>query len=128
MLRKKSLIKTKIGRSNSKYGNIITVLEGIKFDSKAESIRYSVLCQQQECGVISDLKLQQTYQLTIEGKKFANYIADFVYTYNGKTVVEDVKNPALDTGDSPFSLKKRAMKILYDIDVRCIHPSKVMVF
>lgn len=47
----------------NKYGNIKTVIDGIKFDSKRESERYLELKLLEKAGEISDLKLQPRFIL-----------------------------------------------------------------
>ena len=126
----KSLLKSKFGKSRSKYYNIITFQDGIRFDSKSECMRYTVLRQQQEMGVISDLKLQESYQIKINGQNLCRYVADFTYTLTdtGEKIVEDVKNPSLSRPSSVFALKKKAMRLAFGIKIKVVHPSKVMVF
>ncbi|WP_199506853.1 MULTISPECIES: DUF1064 domain-containing protein [unclassified Psychrobacter] len=84
----------------NKHGNIKTEVDGITFDSKGESERYSQLKKYERLGLIKDLRLQVKYVLTPKYKKDngttvrqSSYIADFVY-FNvalGKEVVEDYK-------------------------------------
>jgi hypothetical protein len=83
----------------SKYGNKKTVVDGIKFDSKAESVRYKELKFLEQGGAISDLELQKKFILT-PSKKLSNgkterashYVADFCYVNeDGKKIVEDTK-------------------------------------
>lgn len=80
-------------KSYNKYGNNKTVVDGIRFDSKAESERYKQLKLLEYAGAITDLKLQPKYLLspktTLEAK--CEYRADFEYKENGHKVVEDVK-------------------------------------
>lgn len=70
--------------------------------------------------MISGLKLQEPFELIagkrIDGKKVqgVTYVADFVYTENGETVVEDVKG-ALTEG---YRLKKRMMLLILGIRIR----------
>ena len=84
----------------SKYGNIKVVIDGNKFDSKGEGLRYEFLKYAQSLGRIKDLRLQVPYELTAKGRNNAgkavramNYKADFVYFNNekGREVVEDFK-------------------------------------
>ena len=84
----------------NKHGNIKTEVNGITFDSKGESERYSQLKKYERLGLIKDLQLQVKYVLTPKYKKDdgttvrqSSYTADFVY-FNvalGKEVVEDYK-------------------------------------
>ena len=91
-----------------KYHNIKTVIDGITFASKKEANRYLELKVLAKCGMIQDLRLQVRFEIC--PKKNGNtraryYVADFVYTENGKLIIEDVKSKA--TKANPvYSLKK----------------------
>lgn len=70
----------------NKYRNIKTIVNGIKFDSKAEAERYIVLRTAQNNGEITDLKLQPQFELqpkyiNNKGKtvRAITYKADFSY-------------------------------------------------
>jgi hypothetical protein len=82
----------------SKYRNVKTVVDGFKFDSKAESKRYLELNLLQQAGVIFGLQMQIKYTLIARQKRADGvrelpvfYVADFQYFEKGKLVVEDVK-------------------------------------
>ena len=87
----------------SKYHNIKTIVDGIRFDSKKESQRYCELKLQEKNGDIQNLKLQpvfilqKSFDVTIylTGKikkvRAIKYIADFQYETGTLTIVEDVK-------------------------------------
>lgn len=119
-----------------KYNNQKTMYNGIKFDSKRELKRYQELKLLEASGEIKDLKLQVPFELipsqfeTYErysdktGKRLKNgkrciekacvYIADFVYTENGKTVVEDTKG--FKTKD--YIIKRKLMLERLNIRIR----------
>lgn len=72
--------------SKTKYGNIKTSENGIKFDSKKEARRYLQLMAAMDAGVISDLRLQVEFTLVEaftkpdgERVKALRYRADFAY-------------------------------------------------
>jgi hypothetical protein len=98
----------------SKFGNHKTVVDGIKFDSKAEATRYSVLKVLQAAGVVADLRLQVPYELAVNGLKVCRYIADFVYTIDGKEVVEDVKG----VRTPEYQLKRKLMLAVFGIEIQ----------
>jgi len=106
----------------TKYNNKITELDGIKFHSRKESMRYGQLKLYEKGGLISDLRLQVSYELipklVINGKteRAIKYIADFVYydTVNKVEVVEDVKGMITDI----FKIKYRLMKLIHNIDIK----------
>lgn len=82
----------------SKYKNRKVTVGGITYDSRKEFERYVELILLLKSGQISDLKRQVKYELIpsqrIDGKvveRACSYVADFVYTENGETVVEDTK-------------------------------------
>ena len=85
---------TKKARKN-KYRAMRTVVDGFKFHSKKEAMRWVVLRQMERNGEISDLERQPKFKLYAhragEYRECCKYIADFRYRRNGQTIVEDVK-------------------------------------
>ena len=83
--------------ARNKFGARKTVVDGITFDSMAESRRYQELKLLEAAGEISDLELQPSYELQPKfkrnGKSVAAivYRADFRYRENGVLVIEDTK-------------------------------------
>lgn len=82
----------------AKYRNKKVEIDGMTFDSKKEARRYKELLLLEKAGAIQDLQTQVKYVLIpsqrINGKvveRECSYKADFVYTENGQTVVEDTK-------------------------------------
>lgn len=110
-----------------KYGNHKVTVNGETFDSKKEHSRYCELVALQKAGKISDLRRQVKYLLIPSIRRSdrrlereCSYIADFVYTSNGKTVVEDVKgyrNPQ-SAGYAKFVIKRKLMLYLHGIEIR----------
>lgn len=99
----------------SKYGNIKTEINGIKFDSKKEARRYTELLELYKAGKIEALKLQRAFTLqeaftTPDGERVQaiKYIADFVYEQDGIMIVEDVKSAATKN-NAAYKLKKKMM-------------------
>lgn len=101
----------------NKFGNRITLLDGIKFDSEKEARRYSELKLLQRAGEIKDLELQVKFELQPSYKKNGktvksiNYVADFVY-YDLKkkqTIVEDTKGYRT----KEYILKKKIFEYKY---------------
>lgn len=104
----------------SKYGNRMTCADGIKFDSKKESLRYLELKMLERAGIISNLRLQVPYvicpSVILNGRKQRPviYKADFVYVgENGQEIVEDAKGCRLPM----YVLKRKLMKHVYGIEV-----------
>jgi len=85
---------------SSKYRNVITEVDGIKFHSKAEARRWQELKLLERAGAISDLCRQTKWPLygsqansAMPVKLKHRYVADFSYfdLQTAKHVVEDVK-------------------------------------
>lgn len=105
----------------SKYKNKKVTYDGIKFASIKEARRYQELKLLLRAGAISDLRLQVPYELIpaqyINGKcveRAVKYIADFVYTENGKEIVEDAKGVRTDT----YKIKKKLMLYVHGIRLK----------
>ncbi|MFZ1704472.1 MAG: DUF1064 domain-containing protein [Saprospiraceae bacterium] len=101
-------------KKKSKYGNKITTLSsGLVFDSEKEANRYTILKLRQNAKEITGLQMQVVFYLTA-----SKYIADFTYFdfKIKKFIVEDAKSVATRKL-TPYRMKKREMKILYDIDI-----------
>ena len=126
----------------SKYNNRKTRVHGMEFDSAKEAKRYQELYLMGKCGYISDLRTQVKFELVpaqyeyvetgevylvgvrkgmpktkkVCVEKAVNYIADFVYIENGKTVVEDTKSEATRTKE--YIIKRKLMRHLHGITVK----------
>lgn len=93
-------------------------VNGVRFDSRKEAMRYRELLLLERIGHVGDIVLQPKFPLTCGGKpvllkstrypngRRASYRADFQYRdkLTGYTVVEDVKGM-----DTPLSRLKRAI-------------------
>ncbi|MCR9215282.1 MAG: DUF1064 domain-containing protein [Proteobacteria bacterium] len=99
-----------------KYRNIPVEEDGIRFDSKKERNRYLELKILKQHGIIANLELQPSFQLTAHGFPICKYRADFSYQEKGKLVVEDVKSKATIT--PVYRLKKKLMKAEHGIEIR----------
>ena len=107
----------------NKYRNKKVIVDDYIFDSIQESKRYKELKLLLRAGEIQNLELQPHFLLQ-EGFKKNNktyrkieYIADFKYTENGKTIVEDVKGLQTDV----FKLKHKLFEKKYlDLELRII--------
>jgi hypothetical protein len=100
-------------QKRSKYGNTITHINGFRFDSKKESLRYLVLADMARHGEITKLALQPRFPVEIAGKKICTYVADFQYLRDGELVVEDVKGMKTQV----YKLKKKMVEALYDFQI-----------
>ena len=99
-----------------KYKNVKTTIDGITFDSKKESARYAELKLLARSGLIQNLRLQVPFELIPKqaGERAVRYIADFTYTENGETVVEDVKGVRTDV----YRLKKKLMLKVHGLRIK----------
>ena len=119
----------------NKYNAKKCIVNGIAFDSRKEAYRYQELLLLLRAGVIQDLQRQvkfvlipsqyETYERNgkngnrlQDGKRLVerecSYVADFVYTENGKLVVEDVKG--LRTKN--YIIKRKLMLYTHGIRVK----------
>ena len=101
----------------TKYKAVSTVIDGVRFASKAEAERYCELRLLLRAGEIENLEMQPKYPISINGVKICTYIADFRYVsrkqgpqgQEGHVVVEDVKG----TKTPLYRLKKKLVEALY---------------
>jgi hypothetical protein len=100
-----------------KYGAKRTEVDGIKFMSQSEANRYVELKRLQSAGVIQNLSLQPRFILqegflnvdTLDKERKIEYVADFMYTENNETIVEDVKG--MKTAD--YKIKRKLFLFKY---------------
>lgn len=120
-----------------KYNNKKVMVGGIKFDSKKEGVRYKELKMLERAGIIQDLQRQVKYvlipaqyepsgEIYTKGKEKGKpkkgklierecaYYADFVYTENGKTVVEDTKG----VKTPEYIIKRKLMLYVHNIKIK----------
>lgn len=92
------------------------------FDSRKEYRRFEQLYSLLKKGKIKDLVLQPEYVLLepfeYDGikERGVKYIADFRYTLNGKTIVEDVKSAAT-AKDKTYRVKRKWFLSKYGKDL-----------
>lgn len=126
----------------NKYRSKKITRDGLTFDSLKEYRRFCDLLLLEKAGAITDLKRQVPFELipaqyeeipTGEFYKRGDrkgqpkfkrvcieqsvvYNADFTYTENGKTVVEDTKSSATKTKD--YILKRKMMLYFHGIRIK----------
>lgn len=110
-----------------KYNARKVVINGITFDSKKEAERYLHLLELEKVGWIKDIRTQVEYVLFPAKRKSngkierkCSYIADFVYYNNlsDKEIVEDVKGYRCGQAYALFTIKRKAMLALYNIEIQ----------
>lgn len=99
-------------RRRAKYGNKITVVDGVKFASKKEAKRYGELTLLWKQGRIGYIVVHPRFQLVVNGELICTYVADFRYLDRSAPqpiVVEDVKG----TQTEAFKIKWKLAQALY---------------
>ena len=120
-----------------KYNNRKIIVDGIKFDSKKEAVRYKEVKMLEKAGIIHDVQRQVKYVLIpaqyeptssvyVKGnnkgkpkkgkliERECAYYADFVYTENSKTVVEDTKG----VKTPEYIIKRKLMLYVHNIKIK----------
>jgi len=98
----------------SKYRNVPTVVDGIRFASKKEARQDAKLLLRQQHGQIRELRRQVPYPFVINGIEVAEYIADWTYWEGDAHIVHDAKGRRTDV----YKLKKRLLLALYGVEIR----------
>jgi len=82
----------------SKYNAVPTVVDGIRFASKAEAQAFQTLKIAESKGLVTDLRLQPRYELQAkftdgQGVKHRAvfYVGDFEFVRDGRRICADVK-------------------------------------
>lgn len=117
-------------KNKSKFNNRKYEVDGILFDSVKEGRRYKELRLLEKAGAIQDLQRQVEYVLIPQqfecttgknGKvkmkcieRKCSYFADFVYTENGETIVEDTKG----VKTKEYVIKRKLMLYLNKIRIK----------
>ncbi len=107
----------------NKYRNKKVQVDMYVFDSIQESRRYKELKLLERAGKIQNLELQPHFLLQDSFRKNGKtirkieYIADFKYIENGKTIVEDVKGIQTEV----FKIKHKIFEKIYpELELRII--------
>ena len=95
----------------SKYRNVPTVIDGVRFGFKKEANRDAELRLLQRAGHITNLQRQVPFDLIVDGVKVGKYIADWTYTRRKPIcfVVDDCKGVRTPL----FNLKWKIMHAQY---------------
>jgi len=97
----------------SKYKNVKTVVDGVRFDSKKEAKQDAELVLREQAGEIRSLERQVNYPLIVNGERLGAYRADWTYWEGERFVVRDAKGYHTPV----YRLKKKLMKALYDVEI-----------
>jgi hypothetical protein len=124
LLSSRTIKRNDPGISRNKYGAKKCQLDNITFDSIAEARRWQELRYLTRAGIIKDVRRQVPFVLIPAQKdetgrvieRAVVYRADFVYTEDGKTVVEDVKSEATKTRE--YIIKRKLMLYMCGIRIK----------
>ena len=102
-----------MSKSKSKYRNVPTVINGLRFSSKAEAARYSELKLLQAANQVRWFIRQPRFDLGND----ITYVADFLVVWNAdettfsdtRVTVEDVKGVETDV----FKIKRKLFEAQY---------------
>lgn len=95
--------------ARSKYKAVPTVVDGVRFASKAEARRDAELMALGRAGVITGLTRQPRFPLRVYGELICTYVGDWRYQEHGQDVVEDRKGVLTPA----FKIKWALAKALY---------------
>lgn len=95
--------------TQSKYRNVATEIDGVRFASAKEARTYQALKLLERGKVITGLKLQPRYALVVNGHKVCTYVGDFQFCEKGKAVVGDAKGYRTQA----YIIKKKLFQALY---------------
>lgn len=96
-------------KTRSKYGNRICTVQGVKFHSQKEALRWLVLKDMVAHGDIMDLQRQVTFPLRVNGSLVCKLVIDFTYSERddfSRLVAEDAKG--YQTAESKLKMKLAA--------------------
>lgn len=105
--------------ARNKYGAKKTVLDGIRFDSKAEANFYATLKLREKAGEVSGVELQRPFALIgPDGEVITTYRSDFAFWdhIEDRFRVVDVKGVETDV----FKLKRKMMRSMLGIEVEVV--------
>lgn len=106
-------------RKPRKYRNEPIVVDGERFDSKAEARHWNVLRLRERVGEITNLRRQVRFPLEVNGVVVGAYVADMVFDEAGAQHVVDVKSAA--TRNEPtFRLKAKLMAACHGIVIEVV--------
>lgn len=102
----------------NKYRAQPVVIDGIRFDSKAEGRRYGQLKLLEAAKEICRLELQPVFPLVVNGERIGKFTADFAYVdrLTDKYIVEDVKSPITAKGEA-YRLRKKIAEACHGITI-----------
>ena len=120
------LKKTTKSKISKKYSNQVTIIDGIRFESKKEANRWLDLQTLLKANIISNLQRQVAFELAPKTKLYGEkrtkpalrYVCDFQYFDHSlnQLVIEDVKSPSTRKSKL-YRTKKHLMKTQRGLDI-----------
>jgi hypothetical protein len=99
-----------VDKPKSKYKNQRVTVDGLRFDSKREAKRYSLLMAMKEAKTVLGFCRQPRFPLP----GGVEYVADFIIWWSdGRVTVEDVKGVRTKT----YRLKKRQVEAIHHVEI-----------
>lgn len=111
-------MKSPFETPKSKYRAVPVVVDGIRFDSKAEARYYAELKLRERAGEVYEVELQPRFQFVHNGQLIGTYRADFKFWSDAtkRTHVVDVKGVQTEA----FKIKRKLMRAFHGIDVEVV--------
>lgn len=103
-----------------KYRNTPTEVDGIRFASKREAVRYSQLKLLERAGKIHNLKLQPRYPMVVGSMRVCTYVADFEYLEGDRPFLRPVTEDAKGVKTKDFIIKAKLFHALYGREVKLV--------
>lgn len=103
-------------KKRNKYGAIRTEVDGITFASRREAKHYQELKLRLKAGEITNLVLQPTYKIEINGQHICKVVLDFYYQEGGHEHTIDVKG----RDNRVSKIKRKMVEALYGIEVEIV--------
>lgn len=110
-------------KKTGKVNHETVTINGIKFDSRAEADRYTVLRVMEKTGKITGLECHPRWEIIpkqeVKGHRnfqAAHYTADFKYYKDGELIVEDVKSEYTRQAED-YKLRRKMLHYVYGIYV-----------
>lgn len=107
------------GSKKSKYRNVPTIVDGVRFASKREAKYYLELRHRESSGEVGGVDMQRRFALIApNGMLICTYVADFCFWdhVEGRFRCIDVKGVETDV----FKIKRKLMKACLGIDVEVV--------
>lgn len=112
--------RSKYGVRTDEAGKAARTVDGILFASAGEAHRYQELRLLEQAGEIRDLERQERFEIRVNGRHIASYVADFCYWRGDERIVEDVKGVRTET----YRLKARLMLALHGVRILETEPPR----